>query len=341
MSPSVYIVVLAYGGQDWLEVCLPSLLRTDYPACTIWVVDNASEPPLLPWIKYRFPSVRSLRYERNEGYAGGYQRFFSEYGHEVPYIAFLNGDVEVTPNWLTPLVELLERCPRVGAVQPKILSWRDREAFEYAGAAGGLMDAWGYPTCRGRGEKDFGQYNKPARIFWAGGAAFLLRTKAVLRDLNGLLFKPYYFMHMEEIDLCWRLHRAGWEIAYEPQSVVYHVGGAALAQEHPRKTYYNFRNSLYMLWENLPSSERIWRVLWRLILDAPAALYFLFRGKLPHVLAVLKAHWDFYRYLLRGGTSFSDSLPKPPYRSLSGVLDKSQFFYRTPYPTYPLSCFSP
>lgn len=333
----MYVVVLAHGGRKWLELFLPKLLATEYPTLTIWVIDNASDPPLIPWLSERFPSVRVLRYEQNEGYAGGYQRFFTEHGTEVPYIALLNSDIEVTPDWLSPLIERMETCTRIGAIQPKIRAWHDREAFEYAGAAGGLMDAWGYPTCRGRGEKDRGQYDKPAQIFWTGGAAFVVRTSAVHRDLGGVLFKPYYFMHMEEIDLCWRLQSAGWIIAYEPRSVVYHVGGASLAQGSPQKTYYNFRNSLYLLWENLPDPERRWRVLWRMLLDAPAALYLLMRGGFKHFWAVIRAHRDFHRYRQKPPILRSP-LPRPAYRSLTGVLRYPFVLMKRPYRTLPLDC---
>lgn len=332
----MYAAVLAYGGQEWIEKFLPSLLATQYPALTVWVIDNGSVPEIASWVRQRFPQVRTLRYEENEGYAGGYQRFFAEHGHEAPYLALLNSDVEVTPNWLAPLIARLERCPQVAAVQPKIRAWHDRGAFEYAGAAGGLMDAWGYPTCYGRGEKDLGQYNQPAQIFWASGAAFVVRTQAVWETLGGLLFKPYYFMHMEEIDLCWRLQRAGWEIVYEPESVVFHVGGASLAQGHPDKVYYNFRNSLYLLWENLPKKERWWRVLGRMILDLPAAIYLLFRGGPKHFWAIVRAHIAFWRYFRT-----PPALPPLPfisYKALSGVLPQSYLFARRPYPTMPPRC---
>lgn len=336
--PPVYAVVLAYGGREWLGLFLPKLIATEYPALTVWVIDNASEPPLADWVAEQFPQVRVLRYETNEGYAGGYQRFFSEHGSEVPYLALLNSDVEVSEGWLMPLVEMMERCPQVAAIQPKILNWRQRDAFEYAGAAGGLMDSWGYPTCRGRFEKDHGQYDSPSLIFWAGGAAFLVRTAAIHNSLGGLLFKPYYFMHMEEIDLCWRLQRAGWMIAYEPRSRVYHVGGASLTTGSPQKTYYNFRNSLYLLWENLPLRERWYRVFWRMLLDAPAAVYLAMRGGWAHLWAVIRAHWDFWGYIRQ--PHIPDFLPQLPYRSLQGVLSRPWIFARSSYILPSLSCFS-
>lgn len=324
--PPVAVAILAYGGQTWLERFLPSLLATDYPAFTVWVIDNGSTPPLSLWVTQSFPSVQVRRYEENLGYAGGYQRFFEEEGHTYPYLALLNSDVEVPPDWLSPLVDRLEAEPLAAAVQPKILSWVDRTAFEYAGAAGGLMDRWGYPTARGRGEKDTtGRYETPAEIFWAGGAAFVVRTAAILRDLRGLLFKPHYFMHMEEIDLCWRLQRAGWRIVYEPCSRIYHVGGASLPESHPEKTFYNFRNNLYLLYENLAPTERR-RIVWRLVLDGAAGLYFLLKGRPRHTWAIVRAHQAFFRAVYHKALEPCSFLPHPPFRSLPGVTDRLRIF---------------
>jgi GT2 family glycosyltransferase len=334
--PPVYVVILAHGGREWLKAFLPSILATEYPSFTVWVIDNASEPPLVPWLKENFPTVKTLRYEENLGYAGGYQHFFSAHGHEVPYMALLNSDVEVTALWLSALVKCMETHPGLAAVQPKVLSWHDKTAFEYAGAAGGFLDPWGYPTCRGRGEKDYGQYDKPCQIFWASGAAFLLRTKAVLESQKGLLFKPYYFMHMEEIDLCWRLQRAGWMVGYEPTSVVYHVGGASLHPKKPQKTYYNFRNSLLMLWENLRGIEQYRKVFWRLLLDAPAAIYLWMRAGWPHVRAIARAHWDFFRYLRQKSRPALPELPYLPYKKLKGLTPRPWKFGTGSIPCLPL-----
>ncbi|MCS7189718.1 MAG: glycosyltransferase family 2 protein [Bacteroidia bacterium] len=337
--PPVYVVILAHGGQVWLERFLPSVLHTNYPNFTIWLLDNASQPSLVEWSQLNFPTLRVIRYEKNEGYAGAYQRFFSAHGKEVPYIALLNSDIEVTPSWLQPLIDQMERIPRLAAIQPKILSWKDRAAFEYAGAAGGFLDSWGYPICRGRGEKDKGQYDKASRIFWVSGAACVIRTAAIWETQGGLLFKPYYFMHMEEIDLCWRLQRAGYWIGYEPNSVVYHVGGASLASHNPQKVYFNFRNSLYLLWENLSGWEKKSFLLRRLLLDAPAAIYLLFKGGFPHFWAVIKAHRDFFRRIIRGTreASLLPSLPSTPYKSLEGVAKGSYYIGTVEYPWLPLS----
>ncbi len=302
--PPVYVVILAYNDRTYLPTFLASVLATKYDNFIVWVVDNGSRPPLRPLLEEKYGEaiqagrLTLLRYEDNTGYAGGYQRFFEAHGGEVPYMALLNSDVEVTPDWLAPLIQRLESEPMLAAIQPKIRAYYQREYFEYAGGAGGLLDPWGYPTCRGRRgfsmERDEGQYDEPIPIFWASGAAFVVRTTAVREALRGLLFKAHYFMHMEEIDLCWRLQRAGYTIGYEPRSLVYHVGGASLAQRDPRKAFYNFRNNLLLLAENLHPAEH-WLIGWRLILDGVAGLYFLLSGKPFHTLAILRAHGAFYR----------------------------------------------
>lgn len=326
------IAILVHGGKVWLERFLPKVSETDYPNFTVWVIDNASHPPLAEWTREKFPKVRVVRYTENLGYAGGYQRFFAQEGHKYPYLVLLNSDVEVPSGWLRPLIARLERSPKVAALQPKVLSWRERGTFEYAGAAGGFWHPWGYPACRGRGEKDHGQYNTPSRIFWASGAALVLRTAAVQQSLGGLLLKPHFFMHMEEIDLCWRLQRTGWQIGYEPASYVYHVGGASLAQANPQKTYLNFRNSLFLLWENLSGPERYLRVLWRLLLDAPAAVFFLLKGGPAHVRAIIRAHRDFFRQ----ARSQTDSLPRKSLHQLEGVLKGPLSGLLKRYPLLPL-----
>jgi GT2 family glycosyltransferase len=264
--PPVYVAILAYNDRTYLPQFLSSVLATNYPNLVVWVIDNGSAPPLRALLEapyseaIRAGRLRLLRYEENTGYAGGYQRFFTEHGVDVPYLALLNSDVEVTPDWLAPLIQRLEADPQLAAIQPKIRAYHQRDYFEYAGGAGGLLDPWGYPTCRGRRgfsmERDEGQYDDSILIFWASGAAFVVRTAAIREALRGLLFKSHYFMHMEEIDLCWRLQRAGYAIGYEPQSLVYHVGGASLSQSHPQKTFYNFRNNLFLLVENLYPAER-------------------------------------------------------------------------------------
>ncbi len=329
--PPVYVAILAYNDRIYLPHFLSSVLATDYPELVVWVIDNASEPPLGPLLEgsygeaTRTGRLRLLRYEENTGYAGGYQRFFTQHGAEVPYLALLNSDVEVTPDWLSPLIQRLEADPHLAAIQPKIRAYQQRDYFEYAGGAGGLLDPWGYPTCRGRRgfsmERDEGQYDDPIPIFWASGAAFVVRTEAVREALRGRLFKTHYFMHMEEIDLCWRLQRAGYTIGYEPRSLVYHMGGASLAQSDPRKTLYNFRNNLLLLAENLHPAER-WLIGWRLILDGVAGLYFLLSGKPRHTWAIIRAHGAFYQAMLNGTLQKESFLPFKRRRNLTGLTHK-------------------
>jgi GT2 family glycosyltransferase len=324
----VYVVILAYDDRTYLPQFLRTVLATKYENFTVWVIDNGSPSPLRPFLEERYGEaiqagqLRLLRYEENMGYAGGYQRFFEEHGTEVPYLALLNSDVEVTPDWLSPLIRRLEAEPKLAAIQPKIRSYYQREYFEYAGGAGGLLDPWGYPTCRGRRgfsmERDEDQYDEPIPIFWASGAAFVVRTAAVQEALHGLLFKSHYFMHMEEIDLCWRLQRAGYAIGYEPQSLVYHVGGASLSQSHPQKTFYNFRNNLYLLAENLHPAER-WLIFWRLVLDGVAGIYFLLSGRVRYTWAIIRAHGGFYRAWGRGALRRERFLPFLPRRALRGL----------------------
>ncbi len=325
--PPVYVAILMYNDRVYLPQFLPSVLETAYDRLTVWVIDNGSDPALISELEavfgeyLRIGRLRLVRYEANTGYAGGYQRFFESHGREVPYLALLNSDVEVTATWLEPLIRRLEEEADLAALQPKVRAYHRRDYFEYAGGAGGLLNPWGYPTCRGRrGFQtvcDTGQYDQPADIFWASGAAFVVRTRAVAEKLGGLLFKPYYFMHMEEIDLCWRLQRAGYRIGYEPSSLVYHVGGASLAQGHPQKAFYNFRNNLLLLAENLHPMDR-WLIIWRLILDGIAGLYFLFRGQPRHTWAIVQAHGGFYRRLWEASKRHEPALPYKRLRHLGG-----------------------
>ncbi len=326
----MYVVILAYNDRQWLARFLPGILATAYPALTVWVVDNGSPEPLLPLLEAQFGSalakgqLRYTYYAQNTGYAGGYQAFFEEEGYKAPYLALLNSDVEVEPGWLEPLIARLEANPQIAAIQPKIRAYQQRDYFEYAGGAGGLLDPWGYPTCRGRkGRKtmpDEGQFEEPAPIFWASGAAFVVRTHVVKHSLGGLLFKPYYFMHMEEIDLCWRLQRAGYQIWYEPTSLIYHVGGASLNVDNPQKTYFNFRNNLYLLAENLHPRDR-WLIPWRLILDGVAGTFFLTKGQWRHTSAIIRAHLHFYAHQLKRKTK-PHTLPYKRLRALAGLAKR-------------------
>ena len=256
----VSVVIVTWNGRELLERFLPSVAATDYPDFEIIVADNASTDGTATWLTEHYPSVRVVQHPENWLFARGNNAAIAHATGE--YVCLLNNDVEVPPHWLSPLVEEMEHHPDVAAVQPKLLQFDDRTLFEYAGASGGFLDAVGYPFTRGRLfstlEKDKGQYDNSRDVFWASGACFLTRRDAY-ESAGGL--DERFGMHMEEIDLCWRFWRSGWRVRVVPQSRVYHLGGASLPQGNPQKTYYNFRNSLLMLYKNLPAS--VWRGLFR------------------------------------------------------------------------------
>ncbi|MCX7744559.1 MAG: glycosyltransferase family 2 protein [Flavobacteriales bacterium] len=292
------VVILNWNGAALLRRFLPSVIEHSRHEATIWVVDNASTDESIKILKNEFPEVQILQLDKNYGFAGGYNRALKEISAD--YYVLLNSDVEVTPGWLSPILRQFEKQPNLGACQPIIRSWQHKEAFEYAGAAGGFIDYLGYPFCRGRIfdtlEFDEGQYNTPLEIFWATGAAFFVRSE-VYHACGG--FDEEFFAHMEEIDLCWRMKNRGWKILCEPKSIVYHVGGGTLNQLSPRKTFLNFRNNLNLLLKNLPGNRLIPILFLRMVLDGIAALAFLFQsnGHL-HFWAVLKAHLHFYKGII-------------------------------------------
>lgn len=269
--------VVAHSKGEGIEVC---------------VADNASTDNSLEVMRQEFPDVRLILLDKNYGFAEGYNRALAEIDAE--YCLLLNSDVEVTDGWLAPMLDYMDVHPEVAACQPKIRSWHRREEFEHAGACGGFMDKYGYPFCRGRMmstvEVDEGQYDTTVPIFWATGAALLVRT-ADYREAGGL--DSRFFAHMEEIDLCWRLRSRGRGIVCIPQSVVYHVGGATLNKENPRKTYLNFRNNLLMLYKNLPEEELSSVMRIRCCLDMVAALQYLLKGEWGNVRAVFRARKDY------------------------------------------------
>jgi riboflavin kinase/FMN adenylyltransferase len=293
---STAVVILNYNGKSWLEKFLPPLFDHTGPEAKIIVADNCSTDDSTSFLRNNFPEVEIIELERNFGFAEGYNRAIEQI--EEPYTLLLNSDVEVSPGWLSPLVELLESDKSIAAVQPRIRSYIDKHLFEYAGAAGGWIDHLGYPFCRGRifgeVEEDRNQYNQPAEIFWASGAAMLIRTD-LFRNMGG--FDGSYFAHLEEIDLCWRLKRAGYKLMVQPESLVYHVGGGTLGYLNARKTYLNFRNSLYTLFKNKSTATLLWLIPLRLVLDGLAAGLFLYEGKFKHILAILRAHFHFYKNL--------------------------------------------
>jgi GT2 family glycosyltransferase len=283
------VVILNYNGRKHLETFLPSVQAYSAGARVI-VADNCSTDDSLAFLEAQYPEVERIILPSNTGYAGGYARALTQVNAEI--LVLLNSDVEVTPRWLDPIQAMFDAHPEVAALQPKILSYLQKDTFEYAGAAGGFIDTLGYPFCRGRIfdtlEKDEGQYNTPTSIFWASGACLCIRSSDYAA-CGGL--DEDFFAHMEEIDLCWRIHRSGKNILYCPESTVYHLGGGTLAQGHPRKTFLNFRNGLFVLLKNMSISELLWKFPLRLGVDAVAAWKFLLCGYPRDFLAVAKAHF--------------------------------------------------
>lgn len=287
------VIILNWNGEKLLQEFLPSVAAyTKGPEVEVIVADNGSQDGSVKWIQSNYPEIRIIKLDKNYGYAQGYNLAISE--TRYPYTILLNSDVEVTENWWQPLLKFMEIHPEVGAVQPKIKSYRNKEYFEYAGAAGGYLDSLGYPYCRGRLfdiiEKDNGQYDSVADICWASGAALCVRTELYLR-LGGL--DPLFFAHMEEIDLCCRMLTAGYRVCALPDSTVYHLGGASLNQGNPQKTYLNFRNNLLLLYKNLPKSKRSKKLFIRRLTDSLAFLMFIAKFDFKNAKAVIKAHSDY------------------------------------------------
>lgn len=286
------VVILNWNGAELLKTFLPSVVAHSEQA-HIYVADNYSTDDSLAVLSEAFPEVTLIRNPKNFGFAGGYNHALKQV-HE-PYYVLVNSDIEVTENWLNPVEHLFDSHSEIAIVQPKIRDYKRKDYFEYAGAAGGFMDKFGYPYCRGRLfdtiEKDTNQYEASTALQWASGACFFIR-KTVYHELGG--FDEDFFAHQEEIDLCWRTRNNGFIIAYEPNSLVFHVGGATLQQGNPKKTFLNFRNSLYMLTKNLPKNKLFPIIFMRLILDGIAGIQFLFSGKWQHCWAILKAHFAYY-----------------------------------------------
>lgn len=290
--PETAVVILNWNGKEFLKKFLGNVAGNSAGTNrTIYVADNGSEDGSCEWIEENRSDVRIIRLDKNYGFAGGYNLALEQI--DAKYFVLLNSDIEVTPGWLDPLIGYLENNPDTASCQPKILSYTQRDHFEYAGAAGGFIDRYGYPFCRGRVlssvEKDEGQYDSVADIFWSSGACMAVRADAWRKSTG---FDPDFFAHMEEIDLCWRFHRMGYRIAFIPQSVVYHVGGGALPYNSPFKTYLNFRNSIYMLYKNLPEKNFQRKIFFRKILDGIAAIFFLVKGEIKSMKAVWEAHRD-------------------------------------------------
>lgn len=289
------IVILNWNGKALLEKFLPSVVQFSEGA-TVYVADNASSDNSISFITNNFPSVKIIQNETNGGYAKGYNDALKNLSEDI--FVLLNSDVEVTEKWLDPVITEFAKDESVAAAQPKILDYKNRSYFEYAGAAGGFIDKYGFPFCRGRIfdtlEEDKGQYNDVSSIFWASGACLFVRSDA-FRNVDG--FDEDYFAHQEEIDLCWRLLSSNYKILSVGTSMVYHVGGATLGAANAKKTFLNFRNSLFNLIKNVSGAAAYWTIFIRLILDAVASFHFLIQGKPRHVLAILQAHFSFYKSL--------------------------------------------
>ena len=293
----IAVVILNWNGVKLLEQFLPSVILFS-PEADIYIADNASTDDSIAFVKAHFPTVKIIQNKTNFGFSQGYNEALKYVDAEI--YSLVNSDVEVTENWLKPILETFENEPKTAIIQPKILDFKNKEYFEYAGAAGGFIDEYGYPFCRGRLfdtlEKDNGQYDDNCEIFWASGACFFIRS-SVYNQLKG--FDADFFAHQEEIDLCWRAFNKGHIIKYNSQSVVYHVGGATLQQGNPQKTELNFRNSLLMLTKNLPKNRLLSVIFVRLVLDGIAAVQFLLQGNTKHTWAILKAHLSFYGLFYR------------------------------------------
>lgn len=294
MPPKVAVVILNWNGVHFLKKFLPSVVATNYANLDIYVADNASTDASIPFLKEYYPQLKIIQNAENYGFTKGYNDALRQV--KADYYVLLNSDVEVTPNWVQPIVDLMETDSTIAACQPKLLAHHQKDEFEYAGAAGGWIDRFGYLFCRGRFfevcERDAGQYNGVAEIFWASGAALFFKAN-LYHQLGGL--DNDFFAHMEEVDLCWRAKRAGYKVMFCSDSVVYHVGGGSLPKSNPHKTYLNFRNNLFLLFKNLTFFQLLTLLPFRLFLDIVAAFKMLADKDTSGFKAVLKAHFHFFK----------------------------------------------
>jgi len=292
----VAVVILNWNGKKLLEQFLPEMISYSQKDADIYVADNASTDDSIDFIKAKYPQVKIIQNSTNGGYAKGYNEALQHIDAEI--YALVNSDIEVTKNWIRPIIEEFENSKNTAVIQPKILDFKDKNKFEYAGAAGGFIDFLGYPYCRGRIftalEQDVHQFNDTVNIFWASGACFFIRSE-VYHQLGG--FDENFFAHQEEIDLCWRTQNEGFTIKYVGASTVYHIGGATLNEASPRKTFLNFRNSLFTAFKNVPKRYLFFVIFSRLILDAVAGTKFCLELRPLHTWAIIKAHFSFYRYI--------------------------------------------
>jgi len=322
----IAVVILNWNGCHHLARFLPSVMAHSALADII-VADNASTDNSINYVKHHYPQIEIIRLEQNYGFAEGYNRALKNLPH--PFFVLLNSDVELTAEWLNPMLVMMETDDRIAAIQPKILSYTHRSYFEYAGAAGGYLDRYGYAFCRGRLfdtiEKDEGQYDDEREIFWASGCALFIRSH-IYREAGGL--DADLFAHFEEIDLCWRIKRMGYKVMYNPHSVVYHLGGGTLSAQSSYKTFLNFRNNLAVLYKNTPS-PRIWGILAvRLLADALAGIGYLSKGQIKNCFAIIKAHWRFFLHIRSWHSKRAKNTPR--IQSLTGQYHLSivkTYFY--------------
>lgn len=323
------VIILNWNGLELLKRFLPLASRhTVADEVDLIVADNGSTDSSLEWVRTNHPEVKIIELDKNYGFAEGYNRAIEQV--DYPFVTLLNSDVEVTEDWWRPILRFMEENPTAGAVQPKIMSLRDRTRFEHAGAAGGYIDNLGYPYCRGRlfeiTERDLGQYDgQPADVAWASGACLTVRTY-IYKELGGL--DPLFFAHMEEIDLCIRIRFAGYGVYALTDSKVYHLGGATLSKENPQKTYLNFRNNLLMLYKNMPKREGKRKLFVRRLADTLAFMMFAVKGDFANAGAVLKAHRDFRKmrssYSPFPGKNLYDTLPGTDHSALLMKLKRKK-----------------
>ena len=320
-TPKVAIVILNWNGINYLRDFLPPIMASTWPNLDIVVGDNGSSDGSLEFLRTEYPAIKIIENKANYGFTGGYNRVLTQV--RADYLILLNSDVEVLPNWIDPVITLMESDEQIAAAAPKIRSYHQKTHFEHAGAAGGFIDKLGYPFCRGRIfyeiEEDKGQYDVPGEIFWATGAALFIKKK--YWDISGG-FDETFFAHMEEIDLCWRLKNMGYKVMYCPQSVVYHVGGGTLNSENPFKTYLNFRNNLLLLKNNLPFWRAFFVINLRFWMDLIALFRFLAEGKRKDAWAISRAHQNFVRRLFSKKHNQSNIAPRQS-KQLTGTYSRS------------------
>lgn len=315
---TVAVVILNWNGKTLLEKFLPKVVAYS-PNATIYIADNASTDNSVPFVSTNFPQVKIIRNQINGGYAKGYNDALQNLSEDL--FILLNSDVEVTENWLKPIVLKFHQNQNLAAAQPKILDYNSKNTFEYAGAAGGFIDKYGFPYCRGRIfetlEKDTGQHDQDIPVFWASGACLCIRAKD-FKKAGG--FDEAYFAHQEEIDLCWRLHSMNREILCISSAQVYHVGGATLAASHPKKTFYNFRNSLFNLYKNIAGMRSFKIIFLRLCLDGLAGIRFLLKGNFNHCFAIIQAHFSFYGNLNKMRKKRKKYSSNKPYFAVKSIV---------------------